>query len=785
MDSIKTLTTTDEGKTFEVPDSRIGCAADARNIIAVLQRAEITRSARRAKINGLLNGNRPWNQATLVSKGQGERTNLNLREAEGFVAAAKTPYYDLESEVDRYAQFTLDYGDEPSREQEWSDKIATRYHYTLDDWGGRELVVQRSQYQMIVHGVGPRVWEDSRDWRSKSRMAGQILVPDDASADVEEWETAAIPRSYLPSELWEKIKDESAATTAKWNVPAVKQAIMKAAPEALQTAYGNQWEFYEAEIRKGSAGWNNRSKRIFVTALFQKEFDQKVSHFIVLDSTAQTPPDQTPTVSPVDPEIGFLFRKIGRFDCFSQIINPFLYDVGPDGQWHSVKGAGPKIFDFCEVSNRLTCKMIDGAVASSGLILQAKDGNALQQTAISHIAGAVVLHPDYKVEQHRLGDNLQSPLLVKRDLKTTMDGNTGQYRRRVSDETPYPTLGQEQMDASQQAVLSKGDVNRYYRSLDKWHKETFRRLLAMGESLYQSRKGVAPTDDYENEEKGLSPSECGALKFYRGCVEDGVPEEVLKFRNFCRIKATRSVGYGSAQMRLMIGDKLMSMLPTMDERGRNAALRMEASALGGQSLADVLYPRYDTPVLADDQLALATLENNALRMPGGQVIVTPPQDPVIHFQTHVQDVGEHAQEVQAGQGNPMELLVHLHQVGPHTHQHLMTMQGDPTRKSQFDQMMKVWLGMSKMADQLQQQVEEAAKAAAANQQPQAPDPDLIAKLAKVHGDLEIKRIKTMGDLALKKQKQDATLRMSDAKTAHGIQLDNFEAAHKAAMPAAA
>ena len=34
-----------------------------------------------------------------------------------------------------------------------------------------------------------------------------------------------------------------------------------------------------------------------------------------------------------------------------------------------------------------------------------------------------------------------------------------------------PTLGQEQMDASQQAVLSKGDVNRYYRSLDKWHTE--------------------------------------------------------------------------------------------------------------------------------------------------------------------------------------------------------------------------------------------------------------------------------------------------------------------------
>lgn len=774
MDAISSITSEDDGATFQVPESRIGSAADARNIISVLQRAEATRSGRRAKINGLLNGNRPWNPQTLLSKGQGERTNLNLREAEGFVAAAKTPYYDLENEVDRYAQFVLDYGDEPSREQEWADKIGTRYHYALDDWDGRELVIQRSQYQMIVHGVGPRVWEDARDWRSKSRMAGQILVPDDASADVEEWETMAIPRSYLPSELWEKIKNESVATAAKWNVPAVKMAIMKAAPEDLQTAYGRSWEFYEAEIRKGSAGYNNRSKRIFVTALFQKEFDQKVSHFIVLDSTAQIPAD----TDTKDPEMGFLFRKIGRFDCFSQIINSFLYDVGPDGQWHSVKGAGPKIFDFCEVSNRLTCRMIDGAVASSGLLLKAKDGNALQQTAISHIAGAVVLHPDYEVQQNRLGDNLQSPLLVKRDLRNTMDGNTGQYRRRVADETPYPTLGQEQMDASQQAVLGKGDVNRYYRSLDRWHRETFRRLLAMGKKLYASRKDVAPTDDYDDE-KSLTPSECGALKFYRGCIEDGVPEDVLEFRNFCRIKATRSVGYGSAQMRLMIGDKLIGLLPTMDERGRNAALRMEASALGGQSLADMIYPRYDIPLLSDDQMALATLENNALRMQGGQTLVTPSQDHVIHFQVAVQDVAAHAEQVQAGQTDPMSLMVHLQQAGPHTHQHLAAIQGDPTRKAQVEEMTKVWLNMSKMADQLQQQLEEAQAAAEKDQPPAAPDPKLIAALAKVNGELDIKRMKAMGDLQLKAEKQKATLRLKDASTAHGFMLENLKASQPA------
>jgi hypothetical protein len=772
MDEVKSITSEDEGKTFTVPESRIGSAADARSLVGGFKRAEIERSRRRARINGNLNGNRPW--PSLVGQGQGDRANFNQREGEGFVAAAKTPYYDLVFEVDRYAQFTLDYGDDPTRIKEWEEKIGTRYHYALDNWDGMDTGFQRSQYQMIVHGVGPMTWEDARDWRSKSCMAGQFLLPDDASADIEEWDTAAQPRSYLPSDLYDKIKNESVATAAKWNVPAVKQAIMQAAPKTVQDTYGTNWEFYEAEIRKGSANWNNNSKRIFVADLFQKEFTGKVSHFIILDKAGVDSDEPSK-----EPEAGFLFRKIGRFDCFTEILQPFLYDVGGDGQWHSVKGAGPKILDFCSISDRLTCKMIDGANASSGLIVQANDANALQKTAIAHINGGVCLSPGYTIHQNRFSDNLQSPLLVKRDLKQTLDRNTGQYRQRANNEIPYPTLGQEQMNASEEAMLSKGDVNRYYRSLDKWHRETFKRMLAMGKKLFASRKDMAPDEADAN----LTPSEEGALEFYRGCVEDGVPEDALDFENFCRIKATRTVGNGSAQMRLMIADKLMQALPTMDERGRNATERMWASALGGQTVADMIYPRLDAPQLNDDHMALATLENNALRVLGGQVLITPRQDHVIHFQIHLQDVAAHAQTLQQGQSDPMQLLIHLEQAGPHTYEHLSAIQNDPTRKAQVEQMTKSWIEMSRSADQLKQHIEESQKAQEANQPPQQPDPALIAALAKVHGDLQIKQTKMQGDLALKKQKQDATLHLKDLQTAHNLKLKTFETAASQSMAA--
>jgi hypothetical protein len=762
MDEVKSIESKDEGKSYDVPDSRIGSAADARSLVNKLKDGEWERSRRRARINGNLNGNRPW--PSLVGQGQADRANFNQREGEGFVAAAKTPYYDLVFEVDRYAKFTIDYEGEPSRISDWEEKVGTRYHYALDNWDGMDANFQRSQYQMVVHGVGPMAWEDARDWRSKSAMAGQFLVPDDASADIEEWETAAKPRSYLPSDLYDLIKDESAATAAKWNVDVVKQAIMSASEKIFQDTHGHKWEFYEAEIRRGAVAWNNKSKRIFVADIFQKEFSGKISHFIIRDKpSADDLEDESK-----EPEIGFLFRKVGRFKSFSEILQPFLYDVGPDGHWHSVKGAGPKILDFCSISDRLTCKMVDGANATTGLIVQANDGNALQKTAISHINGGVCVAPGYSVHQNRFADNLQSPLLVKRDLKSTLDRNFGRDRRRQSDQDPFPTLGQEQMNASEEATLTKSDVNRYCRSLDKWHRETFKRLLAMGERLYSKRKDVAPGDD-----ENLSPSEQGALEFYRGCIRDGVPEEVLKFENFCRIKANRAIGNGSSQMRMMVADKFMQAAPMMNERGRNAAQRMWASVYGGQTAADMLFPRFDTPQLNDDHMALATLENNALRQLGGQVLVTPQQDDVVHFDTHIKDVAAHAQALQQGQSDPMQLLIHMEQAGPHMHEHLSKVAGDPTRKDQVKQMQKSWLEMSKMADQLKQHIEESQQS---QQQPAPqPDPALIAGLAKVHSDHQIKQTKMEGDLELKKQKQDAMLHLKDLQTAHNLRLKAFQA----------
>lgn len=288
-----------------------------------------------------------------------------------------------------------------------------------------------------------------------------------------------------------------------------------------------------------------------------------------------------------------------------------------------------------------------------------------------------------------------------------------------------------------------------------------RRTLACGKKLY-SRYGDKSNDS-------LPWWKQLVLKFYQDCIADGVPEEALDFKNICSVKAVRGVGNGSPVSSEIATRSVMEMLPMMDERGRRHALRIRTAFLVGQGNVDAFFPPYDEQQLPDDHVALATLENNMLRLPDGDVIVTPRQDHSIHFQVHFSDAMEDVQALKQGAGRePMAVLIHLHKAGPHMKEHLDLMSGDPTRQQQIAPMQEGWLMLSKLADQLQQQIEEAM-AAEQEQEPQL-DPKLVAALAKVQGELEIKRAKMEGDMQLKADKQEFTQRIKDLSTAHSIRL---------------
>lgn len=772
--TLKTL----DAKSFKPPESRVGKPSAIRSRVTEMRIKDRTRSFRRTNIQREIDGKRPFNQAKLESLGQGNRTNFNLREGEGMADAAKTPYYSLVTRNPRYCHIQCDYGDQMQRRAEWSDSMSASFHTMLEDWEEHDFNLQLRDWQMCVFGVGIPMFTDEESPFWESRKIGEVLVPYRTLANVKKVPECAVTRRINPVDLYKLVEKESSAKAMGWFPDRVKTAIVKIAPQSLHSSpgFGDMWgEEYQASLRRGDVTWNALTSEIPIYDYFVKEFDGRITHCILLDDGSPASPTND------EDDGGLLFKKVGRYESFSQILQPFFFDVGT-GEWHSIKGLGPKILDFCQVSNRTFCGIVDGARTGSALLLQATDANAMEQTQLIEIAGANVVQPGFSVQQNRIAESLEGPMGMRRELLNTCNANIGQYRINRPGDLQAPTLGQEQLNYQKESSLNESAVDRFCKTYDRLYKEQVRRALTLGMRIWKKRNpnSTTPPEDYV---EGTEAEEL-CYWFIQRCIERGVPEQALDFDYICSVKATRGVGSGSPVGMDMATQGLLSLIPMMDERGRRNTLRMRAAFLVGQGNVDAIFPPFDEADLPNDHAALATLENNALHLADGETLITPRQDHVIHFKVHFQDAAQHVQQVKGGQGNPMALLIHLHQAGPHMKAHISNLAGDKTRELQFKQFEEAWLALSKVADQLQQQIEESMK----NQQPPQPkvDPALAAALAKVQGDLEIKRIKTAGDLQLKTQKQEAMLRLKDLQTAHDMRLQKLELMNKPVeQPAAA
>src|SRR5215469_727799 len=740
--------------TGERPSSRIGNAGNARSLVQRLKYEDETRMYRYTRQMGLMDGNPPWNNQRLIDLGQGHRANFNLRESEGIVEAAKTPYYDLVFEVPLFTKITFDLdGAEAHVLSQWSDIISEEYNETLLGWDGFDQNIQLHQWQMVVNGVGPMHWPHYIGWHSEALKSRKVLVPQETKANTEQLELVAVLHSYRADELEQFIQKGGTYKEdgEGWNVPLCKQAIIDSAFREMRQTYGMEnYDLYQRAIRTGDIFYGiHRSTRIYVASIFVKEFGGKISHYMITDSILGTSSSEAATADDLGEEVGYLFKRRNKYEDFSQVLCPFFFDVGPDGTWHSVKGLGPKIFDFCDISNRTFCQMLDGAVIGSGITLEAGDSNSIEETQIALVGGATVVSPGYKVVQTRIAESLNGAMGMRRELLGVMQQNTGAYRQRQDEgQKPAPTYGQEQMQTQAEALLTKGSTNRYYINLDKFHRETLRRMLDPAQSA-------------------SIPGGQEALDFIARCSMRGIPEEILSFKRIKKVVSTRSLGYGSPQLRDLATRELVSLIPYMDEIGRNHALRARAAALPGIGMGavDAFFPPIEKTGVPNAHTSLAVLENNALRVPGGKALVEPQQNHSIHFDEHMKDVTAHVQDPQA---QPMEKFVHLQNAGPHLVKHLSLLKGDPTRKNEVRQKQKALTQLGKTTDQLKQQLGESMRSGGNGQgQPQPPAQPQVdpAKMAKVQGDLALKARKQGADLQLKTEKQAHAQRLSDMKTA--------------------
>jgi len=364
-----------------------------------------------------------------------------------------------------------------------------------------------------------------------------------------------------------------------------------------------------------------------------------------------------------------------------------------------------------------------------------------------------------------LGD-IESALVINRDLDAMLEANTGIYRPRLDPKPGNPmTLGEFQQRMSMASVLGNSAVNRFYSYLDGAYTEMYRRMSnpSLSESMGRGAKM--------------------AIEFQQRCIKRGVPKKAL--REIESIKADRNMGNGSATMRQQALASLMPFFPMLNEVGRSNFIDDAISVYTNEAKVQRYNPKPQPSDLPDDQHALAMLGVSAIK----QGIPFPPtatQNPVIFAQTYLQAGAQALESVQQG-ADPMEVLSFLELLGTEIAAHLQRIQQDPSRKDILEMLEKQFKELAKATDDLKKMVMQMQEQKAKQQQEMqmaqqragairnGTDPDTVIKQAELESKVQLDRIKTTHALGLKEAKAKQGMQLADMQTATKIKLQQEQA----------
>jgi hypothetical protein len=721
-----------------VPQTRVKDASSARSMLYTLIDDDQIASYRRSQIQGIIDGNPPYNEQQLKEMGQSDRINVNWGHAGAKIESAVIPYFDILTSVPHYMTVKTKYGKDMGKREEWGRIITEEAHNALAKTNPSFITQhQVAVKQLTIHGQGCLYWADGTDFRAKAIEPWALIVPKGAGVDQDSWEFCYILDEMYCEELYRYIEDSEAAERGGWNVDECQQAIMDAKVDEQDQR--RPWEWYQRELKNNALYYSYaKSKVIKVAHMFVREYDGRISHYIFdrLNGTE------------------FLCEVPSRYKKFSNAFTVFLNGVG-NGYYHGVRGLGQALYPWAEAMNRLNNQTVEGAILSGATMFQpnsAKDAEGLKTIQLGPYR---ILPPGLNLVQVNTTANLQAAMQVAQMFQGQESDQTGSYMPSVSGGGRKKSNKEVEIEIGEKSRLTNTRAEIYLQSLDLHYKEVYRRL--------------ANPNIVEEDHGGPE-----ALEFQQACIKRGVPAAALL--DIDSVKATRSIGQGSSAARMQAMELIGQYLPQLPESNRKRVINANIAAIAGQTGVDTFGIPEETKPDGND-MSIASLENNAFQS-GGQVIVDPDQNHFVHLTVHLQFAGQIVQGVQEQQVDPRQAAQIMSAALPHFIVHLQNMENDPTRKEQFDSMneqvgelMKIADQINSMAQDLQEREQEAMMQQ--QQQPQQ-TPQMMVAMNKIQLD----QAKFQNDAILKQQKVQHQLALKDKQVAQKLMIDKVKLASK-------
>jgi len=742
--------------------SRLNSASSAWAIVSRIINRDEERSRKRAKIQGQIDGNPPYSASAMKRMGQGNRSNVNFRQAEGIRDSRKTSYYELLMEVDTLVEVDIpdDYLiDNDVPQVDYGQIIAEEFTKTLQQWEGFWYNTLLHQEQYVTWGIGNCYWENPIDWRFKAARAGAFLIPDGTKSMLSDFDLIVIRGDYKPHKLFEKVKDketEEASREAGWNIPLVREMIRKVAEKQSTTDQHSlgDWESLQAKIKENDLEYSFTDQEpIYISHLIYKEYSGKISHMIIVeDSEICNKKDAQ------EKQKNWLFRDVEQFDEWKHVVCTFFAGIG-EGTVHSIRGLGARIFAHCVINDRLLNTTVDGSMTSATILLQPTNDAQKERLRMVRVGPFSIMPAGYNVIQHgSFQPNLQGLVSVHNLLSANLNQNNGMYRPDVTQEEKTPqAMNQQELRnrATKEAKLEKADINVYYTQWDCLYTEVLRKML-----------NPSLTD--------ADPGGKEAKAFIKRCLDRNVPRELMK-PDMLTIMARRAIGFGSPVMQSMITADILSVSACFDEKGKDNAVRDYVSARAGQRAVKRYKPARNRNEIPDNDASIAALENNDLRE-GQECLVGVDQPHVLHIIRHIAPLVQIAEAYINGEINPESAYVYLQTALRHISQHLDFISTDPSRQNEYRSFMTTFTELTRISDTMtkqakriqQQRQKEAEENAATVEQ---------ARQQSQSGDMQAKLMKVQGDLQLRAMKEEGNQRVREAKALHGMQIAEMKARH--------
>ena len=618
-----------------------------------------------SRIEGLIQGNPPYDPIELEQHGLSHITNVNNLTARAYYERSGQAYWNLINETESLIKLELR-GKDPALVA-IANQMARHWSDVVRECQGFQVNMSTLSAQLVKFGLAPIVWPDERDWRWRSIEVSRFFIADQTSTESELITCVFIESTFTVQylfEIYEEFKDKPAESP--WNIKELERFLLQRANTWIKN---NQQiiDMFDLQVRlqNGDVTFDQVfTDSVRLVHQLMREYDGKFSHYI-FDRFYQGQ--------------DFLFFNDRQYDCLEDALVVFTSCPG-EFTLHSNRGVGHKIFPGCQALMQVDCSIIDCAKWAATPMIKSPSTGYRDVDSVRIYPGAATNLGQAELIENLIGANLEQIIGVGQYTKFGLDynlANSGDDPGSPDRQTGSVSAPQARQMSFREFSISKMNIMHFYTYMDRVYKNMFNCML-------RSQEGY-PGHEYVEEWK-------------QRCRDDSIPEELFATgklgynglpQQFKSIKAARVAGDGSTLARIMGLQELLPISGSFGARAQNAYKTEWVKATMG--------PEYVTTFVEDPEgnsaesqgSTIAGLENNSM-LDGKNATFSPDNDHQAHLVTHFVLANQVIQQLQQQQGTAVEADKIFNVLVPHMEDHLKALEQNPFAQDFVKQMAKAF-----------------------------------------------------------------------------------------------